>query len=132
MRSSLLLLVWPVVAFVLYLVVSYVTRLHRQSAQARRLGCKPAPIYPSADPLGINNVLKLIRFNNKGQLPAHIVSRFDDVSEIAGTPLFTFQAHVFRNWLFGTCDPKNIQAILATQFKEFELGPIRFGTFAPL
>lgn len=132
MRSSLLLLVWPVVAFSLYLVASYVTRRHKQSAEARRLGCKTAPTYPSVDPLGINNVVKLIKSNNAGQLPEHIKSRFDDVSKIAGQPLFTFQGHVFRNWLYATCDPKNIQAILATQFKEFELGPIRFGTFSPL
>jgi hypothetical protein len=34
--------------------------------------------------------------------------------------------------MYATVDPKNIQAILATQFNDFSLGPSRRGSFWPL
>jgi hypothetical protein len=49
-----------------------------------------------------------------------------------GRPVHTMEAQFLRVPLLNTKDPKIVQAILATQFKEFELGPIRFGTFSPL
>lgn len=44
----------------------------------------------------------------------------------------TWHQQILGNWHHVTVDPKNIQALLATQFKDFELGPIRRGSFAPL
>lgn len=132
MNRLILLLFWPFVALVLYLTVSYITRAHRRSALSKKLGCKPLPVYHSPDPLGIANVAELIKENNQGRLPHHIVERFARVSRQENRDVLTFTAHVFQNWLIATVDPKNIQAILATQFKEFVLGPIRFGTFSPL
>jgi hypothetical protein len=122
----------PLIAISFYKLVAFLTTKARHNAIARNLGCRRAPKFPDPEPSGIANVVRIIQANNKGRLPEHIQWRFNSVSKQEGRPVFTFRTHVLRNWLIATCDPKNIQAILATQFNEFELGPIRFGTFAPL
>jgi len=132
MPVFVLLLLIPLVAFTLYTLVTYVISSHRHAAEAKRLGCKPIPIYPTRDFLGITNILDMVRANDAGRLPQHLVERVNTVCNQEGRPVSTTQLHVLRNWLIFTHDPKNIQAILATQFDEFELGPIRFGTFSPL
>jgi hypothetical protein len=132
MHSAIRLILLPLVAFVLYKAVSSIIATYQHATAAKRNGCKPAPTLPSPDPLGIVNVVRLIQSNNRGKLLDLIKGRWEIVSKQEGRPVFTFQTHIVRNWLFATCDPKNIQAILATQFKDFELGPIRFGTFSPL
>lgn len=133
MHQAALLLFWPFAALVLYWVVSYITTSHRRAAMAKKLGCEPLPVYTwHKDPLGLGNVMEIIKENDLGRLPHHVVERFARISRQENRNVMTFTGHIFRNWLIATCDPKNIQAILATQFKEFELGPIRFGTFSPL
>jgi len=132
MHSVIRLILWPLVAFVLYKVISSINTTIRLARAAKSKGCKPAPTFPSPDPLGIINVVRLIQSNNAGKLCDFVTDRVETVSRQEGRSVFTFQTHIVRNWLFFTCDPKNIQALLATQFKDFELGPIRFGTFSPL
>jgi len=132
MPAFILLLVVPVTAFILYTLVSFIITSHRHAAEAKRLGCKPPPTFPTKDFLGITNILEIIRENDAGRLPQHLVERIERVNKQEGRHVFTTQLHVLRNWLIFTLDPKNVQAILATQFDEFSLGPIRFGTFSPL
>ncbi|KAJ9635627.1 hypothetical protein H2204_005801 [Knufia peltigerae] len=43
----------------------------------------------------------------------------------------TWYQNILGNWHHVTVDPKNVQAILATQFNNFELGPLRSGVFSP-
>jgi hypothetical protein len=132
MYSIPILALWLLLAFILFKAASFLIERNKSIAKANQLGCKPAPTFPSPDPLGIINVIKLIQSNNAGKLLQFVQDRVDTISEQEGRQSFTFQTHIVRNWLFFTCDPKNIQALLATQFKDFELGSIRFGTFAPL
>ena len=132
MRSATLLILAPIVALVLYKLLTSIITKYKHAVLANRLGCKPLPVLPSLDPLGINNVIRMIKCNNVGRLPHHLMERNEISSKQEGRTVFTFQTHIVRNWLMFTCDPKNIQAILATQFKDFQLGPIRFGTFSPL
>lgn len=132
MRPAFSLIVWSLTAYGVYRLIAHLVAQYQKAARARSLGCRPAPTYPSPDPAGIVNVVKLIQANNAGKLLDHVNERLETASKHESRPVFTFQTHIMRNWLFFTCDPKNIQALLATQFKDFELGPIRFGTFAPL
>jgi hypothetical protein len=117
---------------VLYKAINFLVVRSQHAAAAKRLDCKPAPTLPSPDPLGLVNIYRLIKDNARGRLVHNIHERFNTTSRQEGRTVLTFQTHIAQNWLYATCDPKNIQAILATQFKDFELGPIRFGTFAPL
>lgn len=132
MLASLWLLLWPLIAFVIYKIVLAIATAYRHAQAANKQGCKPPPTFPTQDPLGMIDVVRLIKSNNAGRLPEYLTGRLDTVSRQEGRPVLTFQTHVVRNWFLWTIDPKNIQALLATQFKDFELGPIRFGTFSPL
>lgn len=132
MLSVLRSLLGLFLAFVLYKAVSAIVTTYRHAKAAKNNGCEPAPIEPSPDPLGLTNIMRLIQADKDGKLPDFMANRIEVLSRQEGRSVFTFQTHIARNWLFFTCDPKNIQALLATQFKDFELGPIRFGTFSPL
>jgi hypothetical protein len=130
--NSFFLLLWTIPAFLLYKLASSLLTKFRNARAAKRLGCKPPPRFPSPDPLGIGPIVNIIKANNKGKLVEHIVERFRLVSKQEGRPVHTMEAQFLRVPLLNTKDPKIVQAILATQFKEFELGLIRFGTFSPL
>jgi len=132
MRPVFSLIVWSLTAYAVYLLTTLLVTQYKRAIAAKARGCLPAPTFPSPDPAGITNVVRPIQANNAGRLLSHINGRFATTTKQEAREVFTFQAHIMRNWLFVTCDPKNIQALLATQFKDFELGPIRFGTFAPL
>jgi hypothetical protein len=43
----------------------------------------------------------------------------------------TWYQYVLGYWHHVTADPKNVQALLATQVNDFDLGPARHGSFAP-
>jgi hypothetical protein len=134
MRSGLLLPIWAGIAFVLYKITLSLALRIRNARAAKRLHCKPVPTFPlpGYDLLGITNVAQIIQANNAGRLPNYVAERVDIVAKQEDKTVLTFQTQIFQAWLYFTVDPKNVQAILATQFKEFELGPIRYGTFSPL
>ena len=132
MTSITYLILCPFLALVLYKVFTAIITRHKHAELAKNLGCKPVPVYPDKDPLGIYNIIQIIKSNNAGRLPHYVVERIETTSKQEGREVLTFKTHIFRNWLHFTSDPKNIQALLATQFKDFCLGPIRFGTFSPL
>jgi hypothetical protein len=132
MLQVFLLPLWLVGAFILYKLTTTLLTHRRNARSAQRQGCKPLPSLPSPDPLGIINIVRLIQANTAGKFPDFINQRTVALSAQEARPVFTYQLHLMRNWLIFTCDPKNIQAVLATQFKDFELGPVRSGTFAPL
>ena len=132
MCSTTLLILCPLTALILYKLFTFIIAKYRYARIAKILGCKPAPVLPTGDPLGIRNIIRLVKSNNAGKLLQYLMERTEIVSKQEGRPVFTYETHIVRNWLIATCDPKNIQAVLATQFKDFELGPIRFGTFSPL
>jgi hypothetical protein len=118
--------------YVVYRVTQFVVTYLSNARKAKKLGCLPAPEFPSPDPLGIIPVMNIIKANDAGKLPEHIIERFEMSSKKEGRPVHTMHTQFLRIPLFNTKDPKIVQAILATQFKDFELGPIRLGTFGPL
>ncbi|KAF7122057.1 hypothetical protein CNMCM5793_000012 [Aspergillus hiratsukae] len=44
----------------------------------------------------------------------------------------TYRTRFLHRFAIHTCDPRNIQAVLGTQFKDFGLGPVRRANFWPL
>ncbi|PIG86239.1 hypothetical protein AARAC_004696 [Aspergillus arachidicola] len=126
--TSSLFSYWPILlsvalAYVLHTI--WVNISHR--LRARRLGCKPAFVRPSRLPLGIDNLARsFIATRNQ-------VLQNDDVAvyeELGRRP--TWVQNVLGSWYHTTTDPENVKAILATQFKDFELGPLRFNLMEPL
>ncbi len=119
-------------AFVLYLLISSVSTRRRHAAAASQLGCRPAPTEYNPDPLGLVNLIKTLRANNKSQVLEYIRGVFDDVSLHMNKTVYSYDTYILGDRVFFTCDPRNIQALLATQFKDFELGKVRISAFAPL
>ncbi|KAH8708660.1 Cytochrome P450 52A13 [Beauveria bassiana] len=94
---------------------------------ARKLGCKPAHVRRSKLPLGLDNVLRMAKAAKNQEL------QNDDqlVHQEMGCPS-TWVQNFLGFWCHTTVDPENIKAILATQFKDFEMGPFRTDTLSPL
>ncbi|KAG9192422.1 unspecific monooxygenase [Alternaria panax] len=134
MHSTILLAAWAGVSFVLYRIISSIIISRRHAAAARQLGCQPA--YPRKqsplDPLGIQNTARILAAKNEARLPQYMKEMVDDASATAGRAVTTLHQNMLGVESFFTVEPRNVQAILATQFKEFGLGERRNGNFFPL
>lgn len=65
---------------------------------------------------------------DKDQLfPDLLIKRERDMSELHGREVSTFKNYIMFQDVYFTSDPKNIQAMLATQFNDFSLGDARIG-----
>lgn len=102
-----------------------VSILHKQ--RARRLGCKPAFIRTSKLPFGIDILRRYIKATREQILQNDELVLYE---ELGRHP--TWNQNILGNWHHVTADPKNVQAILATKFKDFELGPFRRNLFGPV
>ncbi|KAJ5542464.1 hypothetical protein N7535_004885 [Penicillium sp. DV-2018c] len=104
----------------------------QHSRKAKQLGCGSTPMYPCKDPLGIDNLKQSLVADKDKLIPELAEKRMDVIREQENRYVTTYtiknlgRTHVF------TVDPKNVQAILATQFKDFELGPNRRASLHPL
>ncbi|KAG2419987.1 hypothetical protein HFD88_004784 [Aspergillus terreus] len=104
----------------------------RKARNARRLGCEEAPLYPSKDPFGFSNLLETLRADRAKVLPELAERRIDLLSQTHGRYISTFRVRQPGKESLFTADPKNIQAMLATQFKDFGLGDGRRNVGGPL
>lgn len=125
-----------IVGFAVAAVVLQVIRLAlaswHHSRKAKSLGCGNLPIFPGKDPLGINNLKQTLAADKEGLVPQLTEKRVEIISEQENRYVTTYIIrNLGRNHVF-TIDPKNIQALLATQFKDFELGQVRHASMHPL
>ncbi|KAK8863031.1 cytochrome P450, partial [Apiospora arundinis] len=115
-------------AFVLYLLARQL-RVWRHDRDFRLAnGCQPAPmdkLITWLDPLGIGILFKLEKQLKSHTLLEYMKTRFEENS-------YTFKSRVLLDDFYWTCEPKNIQAILATQFQSFGVGIDRYNNFKPL
>ncbi|KAL4888312.1 cytochrome P450 [Aspergillus ambiguus] len=95
--------------------------------KAKALGCLPVHIRRNCLPLGLDQVYRLLKADQVGQIPEFFAQVF---REEGGRR--TIQGSTFGSTYIQTVDPKNIQALLATQFHDFELGRLRRSVFFPL
>lgn len=128
------LLLWGVGALLVYGVFSSLYSAFTRSRRARQLGCglPVAVAQPFWDPLGIVEIRKMVAANTNRTLGDWFTERHVRLSKAAGYDVKTASTSVLGNKFMFTEDPKNIQAILATQFKDFSLGAHRRGNFFPL
>lgn len=133
---NLLMQRWLVPATVALIVTGclllsvYFTWYHAQ--KGRRVGCEEAPLYPCQDPFGISTLLETLSAAREKMLPPLAEKRIAFLSRQHGRYVSTFRmCQAARENLF-TADPKNIQAMLATQFNEFGLGDMRRNVAEPV
>lgn len=113
-------------SYVIYYVLNRFVQSRRRAAKARELGCEEPRLENSRLPLGIDLVKLAIQADKQGLFPEHLMRRAEGVG-----------ANTWRHSIFGqtnvnTIEPQNIQAILATNFGTFDLGPQRAAWFWPM
>lgn len=96
------------------------------SQHAKRLGCGRAWIKRNKYPGGIDHILRIIKADQRGDIPNEYFKIYKEQD------YKTYEQALLGSKQFATVDPKNVQAILATQFQDFELGHIRRDAFLPL
>ncbi|KAJ5569832.1 uncharacterized protein N7459_009262 [Penicillium hispanicum] len=102
------------------------------SRQAHKLGCQNVPMYPCKDPFGIDSVKQSLAADRAKLIPELAERRVRIVSEQENRYVTTFTLRNLGRDLIITIDPKNVQTVLATKFKDFELGNIRRSSVHPL
>lgn len=102
---------------------SYLFRAYRDRKFAKAHGCLPAPEAPSPY-LGFQDWWATYQASKVSKHIEVITSRYE-----YGT---TWQGKLAGSLAMGTIEPENIKAILATSFKDFDLGPARHSSFYPL
>ena len=121
-----LILSWIIGAYIIYSIIATFLQNRRDAAKAQELGCKPAPQLVNRWPLGLEHI--------KDSFAADKAQRFPDFGcewyAEMGNRTHTYSVLGSTNYM--TNDPKNVQAILATQFKDFGLGHLRRNNFFPM
>ena len=126
MQNHYLIIIWAVVAWFLFRIIESWLTSRKQAREAERLGCKEPKIRPNRLPFGIDFVREALQADSDRLFPDFMY----DLYKRMGTT--TFKHYILGGTGFSTTDPKNLQALLATQFKDFGLGPRRHNMFKPL
>lgn len=103
----------------------YIKLQHKR--QAQKLGCQPPAKRPGRLPLGIDFIQEIIVDSKANEVPLH----FERVAERM-FPSTTWTTDMFGGRSLFTIEPANIKALLATQFKDYALGPRRKQCFSPI
>jgi hypothetical protein len=102
-------------ACIIYLVVSQIIISRQNAANARKLGCKEPPIQRNRYPLGIDNLLRAIAADKAKLFPVDAIQRTIDNGAI------TYKYTLLGSTNYFTADEKNIQAMLATNFSDWDV-----------
>lgn len=123
--------VFLVAAAIALRLVWYVVARVQHAQNARKLGCGPVPAYPR-DLFGISTLKESLAADKVKAIPELAERRVKYMSDQEGRYVSTFRMRMLNREHVVTVDPKNIQAVLATQFKDFELGQSRRNALHPL
>ena len=115
------------VVYIAYHFLSWFLSSRRHALNAAKLGCKAPPLRPYKLPLGIDMLQRMIKADREKRVADLLFNVYEEVGRAS-----TWSQLFFGIESFYTVDPVNIQAILATQFKDFALGETRRKCFAPL
>jgi hypothetical protein len=127
MRSHLIGGACILLAYISYRFLSSILASRRHAQNAARLGCKPPARRPSKLPLGIDFARRIMKADQERRVPDMFLEVYE---ELGG--LNTWVQYFLGSDTLVTVDPKNIQAILATQFNDFAIGHIRRMNFLPI
>lgn len=109
-----------------FVVVRPVYNHFRHAANARRLGCETPHTKVNKLPFGIDHIRRLNAADKNDMVPPEVMKIYQEEG-----------VNSFQHWLGGkrqlfTTEPRNVQAILATQFNDFEIPQSRQGSFFPM
>ncbi len=112
--------------YILYRIGQYAIVARRRNLIRREKGCKAVPSYPHRDPFGIDLFLENSRLLKNGGFLSRVLERYLSLNA------WTFSVLISGVRMINTAEPENIKAILATQFREFELPKGRKTSFGPV
>ena len=96
------------------------------SRKKREHGCQKAPRYPHKEPfLGLDLLIKDTQEHTKSVYLAEVMRQYAAYSK-------THEIRFLNARMIRTMDPKNIQAVLGLNAKDFGLQPLREGLAMPL
>jgi hypothetical protein len=115
-----LLLFLPLAVAVILIIRLTITHI-KQTAKAKSLGCQPAPLFRPWDVFGVQNFKIELNGMKTNRLSYAFLDRKKEMSETIGRDCKTFRIKYppGETWYY-TFDPKNLQAVLATQFQDFQ------------
>ncbi len=113
------ILLYLIGIFLIYRIIHSLLLARHNRITAQKLNCLPPAIYPNTLPLGIDQLLAALRAIRSNTFPAYLLSRSQNFAPL------TFSSTVLNVPRLFTIDPGNIQALLATQFEDFDVGELR-------
>lgn len=111
--------------YVVYLIGSSIFSSRRLRLKAKQLKCQPPPQFKNKLPLGVDQISRSLKALASKQFPTDTKQKFDEINAL------TFTSTILGRELMATADEHNIQALLATQFQDFDLGAERIDNFMP-
>ena len=126
---SVVLLSLVLGSYVIYSIVKRIALNRRRSLFQKAKGCKPIPSYPHKDPiLGLDLFFENIKLLKHGGLLEKFKERYNTING----GVHTWTQSVLGRYIINTAEPENIKTILATNFKEFMLSPVRKEAMKPI
>ncbi|KAL4923071.1 cytochrome P450 [Aspergillus undulatus] len=113
------------------LILEYARTSWNHARKARAWGCGSLPRYPT-DILGVSSLKESLKADKEKQVPLVPQRRIEKMCIQEGRPVTSFRIRQMGRENIFTCDPVNVQAILAHKFKDFELGAARRHTLMPM
>ncbi|TGO18736.1 hypothetical protein BTUL_0008g01210 [Botrytis tulipae] len=119
--------IWVAFSLFFYFIANRIYKSHVYSAKLRKFECQePVPKDTiSRWPFGLDTI-KIALEADRGKYFPTLLQR--NVEQFG----ITFKYSIMNTSSLFTVDPKNVKAILATQFDDFDLGPMRIGAFWPM
>ncbi|CAG9997249.1 hypothetical protein V2G26_018436 [Clonostachys chloroleuca] len=126
MAFSLILVGGLAAVYLFYHVTCLLLLWRRRWQMARKAGCKPPRKLPQIDPfLGTDVVLQ-----NLGAAKKY--GFLDLLKKRHAANGLTFTTNTYFRTTINTCDPDVIRSVLALQFHDFGMGPLRRNSASPL
>lgn len=117
---------WAFVAYIISLVLQRFLTARHNAKMTRELKCEEPLRYLHKLPLGIDLIKRALKADNEMVFPVDLQQRAVDVGSL------TYKYRILGGDTLFTADEKNIQAMLATQFPDFDLGDRRNGNLFAL
>lgn len=125
--SSTLVLIAVLVATATYLLLTSLIRNARFRAFAKSQGAQDPMDLSGGFPYGLRDAIRVLRAESTG------VDILDDLIGEGFALAPTFKCRIIDGSMtYLTADPANVQAMVATQFKDFETGELRYHQLKPL
>lgn len=121
-----------VAAAIVLQLVRFVFNSWHHASKAKSLGCGSLPRFPTKDPLGISTLKESMAADKAKTIPVLSEKRVALMADRENRYVTSFVLRNIGRDIVFTIEPKNVQAVLATQFKDFELGSVRHSSMHPL